>query len=490
MSARPAAAAVRPWLRACLPSVAETWVCEISLRSIGRAPMRRLSARSWACWMVPMFSIEAPVRPSMPSGLSWKSIVASETIWLSSVIAKRWKKSSGGAPAGTFGQSGETPASVWQSRPLSARRFVTRCEGLAALVRELHRHERRLRVRIEVLLGVLDLLTVELRVVLDHEEALYALRLVRRRLGLQDHDALGHLDDARAVRRAGRAEGVELRLALRVLRVLVRRTRRGVVVGQQVLAVRGRVVLALAERLLVGADRQAVRAEQVVLVAGGVVLLVGLFRRQVRARRHVVLLGLRLLLRSHLGGLVERLGARVRGVRPAVAEYVRLPVVELELRRRAHLVDGALRVLHVRQADRDLVAAGALDLGLGDAQGVGALADRVERVVERLRGDRRDLRRRLALVDELGAALQVKAQARGLRRDHEAGRCQQQQHDPEDREVPGPVGHRGVSTRRRPPSSSYAGKMSAFAGSGRSPSACTTTGLSSTRTPHSSAVAM
>ena len=30
--------------------------------------------------------------------------------------------------------------------------------------------------------------------------------------------------------------------------------------------------------------------------------------------------------------------------------------------------------------------------------------------------------------------------------------------------------------------------MSAFAGSGRSPSACTTTGLSSTRTPHSSAV--
>ena len=32
--------------------------------------------------------------------------------------------------------------------------------------------------------------------------------------------------------------------------------------------------------------------------------------------------------------------------------------------------------------------------------------------------------------------------------------------------------------------------MSAFAGSGRSPSACTVTGLSSTRTPHSSAVPM
>ena len=32
--------------------------------------------------------------------------------------------------------------------------------------------------------------------------------------------------------------------------------------------------------------------------------------------------------------------------------------------------------------------------------------------------------------------------------------------------------------------------MSAFAASGRSPSACTVTGLSSTRTPHSSAVPM
>ena len=39
--------AIRPWWSACLPSVAETWVCEISLRSIGRAPMRRFSARSW-----------------------------------------------------------------------------------------------------------------------------------------------------------------------------------------------------------------------------------------------------------------------------------------------------------------------------------------------------------------------------------------------------------------------------------------------------------
>ena len=71
VAARPAAAAVRPWSSACWPSVAETWVCEISFRSIGRAPMRRFSARSCASWMLPMFWIEAPVRPSMPSGFSW-----------------------------------------------------------------------------------------------------------------------------------------------------------------------------------------------------------------------------------------------------------------------------------------------------------------------------------------------------------------------------------------------------------------------------------
>ena len=42
----PTAPAIRPWSSACWPSVAETCVSEISLRSIGSAPMRRLSARS------------------------------------------------------------------------------------------------------------------------------------------------------------------------------------------------------------------------------------------------------------------------------------------------------------------------------------------------------------------------------------------------------------------------------------------------------------
>ena len=40
------APASRPWSSACWPSVADTWVSEISFSSIGSAPMRRLSARS------------------------------------------------------------------------------------------------------------------------------------------------------------------------------------------------------------------------------------------------------------------------------------------------------------------------------------------------------------------------------------------------------------------------------------------------------------
>ena len=70
--------------------MADTVVWDTSFSSIGSAPMRRLSARSWASVLLSRPVISAPVLPSMPSGFSRKSIVASETIRLSSVIAKRW----------------------------------------------------------------------------------------------------------------------------------------------------------------------------------------------------------------------------------------------------------------------------------------------------------------------------------------------------------------------------------------------------------------
>ena len=68
VSSRPGEPASRPWWSACFPSVADTCVFEISFSSIGSAPMRRFSARSLVWPMSPMFSIWAPVRPSMPSG--------------------------------------------------------------------------------------------------------------------------------------------------------------------------------------------------------------------------------------------------------------------------------------------------------------------------------------------------------------------------------------------------------------------------------------
>ena len=61
-----------------------------------------------------------------------------------------------------------------------------------------------------------------------------------------------------------------------------------------------------------------------------------------------------------------------------------LPVVEVQLGGRADLLRGALGVLDAGQADLDLVVARALELGLGDAERVDALAHDVERAVERL----------------------------------------------------------------------------------------------------------
>ena len=199
-------------------------------------------------------------------------------------------------------------------------------------------------------------------------------------------------------------------------------------------------------------------------------------------------------------------------------EDVGLPVVERQLRGRADLGLGAPGVAHVREADRDLVAARRLDLRLGDAQLVDAVAHDVDRSLERVLGHRLRLRAREALVDELDAALEVEAENRllGLDRagdpgDHDQGANQQPEDDEQDEAISLAISHRswwmlerrrrrrgrsghhrwlvGVSTTSTPPSSSsYAGKMSATALAGKSRSAWTSTGLALTRTSHSSAV--
>ena len=316
-----------------------------------------------------------------------------------------------------------------------------------------------------LLLGVLDVGARQRRVVLHHEVA------GRRRAGLRagggrradDYDALRHLENLAALRRAGGAERLQLGAALRVLH---HRARSGLsaspepvrVVREQLLAARCR--LPVLERPRVRALLQG-RCEEVVLVARGVVLVVVVLLDQVlvavelfdhrlvrAARRDVRGLRSRQGQRPALYRLEEAEDRAVRGVvggsRVRVHQLVRplvdvgLPVVELELRGAAHLLLGPRDVLHVREADRDLIVRGALDLRLGHTQGVGALADRGDRLVDRGRRDLRHLRRGLALVDELDAALEVEAEARGLARDDEhRGRDQRQHHEQYEPVAPG-----------------------------------------------------
>ena len=87
-------------------------------------------------------------------------------------------------------------------------------------------------------------------------------------------------------------------------------------------------------------------------------------------------------------------GAR-RGLLPRAAadhplgpDQVRLPVVEVELRGGADLVDRPLALVMSGQADRDLVGAQARDFRLGDAELVDPLADDLDRAFDVFAADR------------------------------------------------------------------------------------------------------
>jgi hypothetical protein len=162
--------------------------------------------------------------------------------------------------------------------------------------------------------------------------------------------------------------------------------------------------------------------EEVVLALGGVVRVHHLGPR-----------------RRLLDRLVEAGDRRAR-----VADDVLLPVVEVELGGGADLLLGPVQVLDAGQADGDLLRAEALDLRLGDTELVDALPDDVDRAVDRLGRDLA-LRRRLTLVDELDPALQVEAEARLLRVDHDAGCEQETQHQQDHEEVAAAGGHSGTT---------------------------------------------
>ena len=97
------------------------WLIRVS--SIGRAPIRRTSARSCASSRPSRPEICAPVRPSMPSGFSAKLMIGRDTISPSRTIAKlpeNWSATSGGALAG-----GWVVAAKYASAPRSAISRVT-----------------------------------------------------------------------------------------------------------------------------------------------------------------------------------------------------------------------------------------------------------------------------------------------------------------------------------------------------------------------------
>jgi hypothetical protein len=116
-----------------------------------------------------------------------------------------------------------------------------------------------------------------------------------------------------------------------------------------------------------------------------------------------------------LGGELDRVVvARERGLalrdvgQRGVGDDVWLPVVEVELRRVAHPLDRLLGVLNIRKADPNRVLADSGDLRLGNAQRVRPLPDDLDRPIHVVPLDLRVLRGRATLVDQLGAALEVR----------------------------------------------------------------------------------
>src|SRR5262249_48190212 len=118
-----------------------------------------------------------------------------------------------------------------------------------------------------------------------------------------------------------------------------------------------------------------------------------------------------------------------------VGDDVRLPVVEVELRRLADLLARPGRIGDVRQPDPDRVRADPGDLRLGDAERVGPLPDDLDRPVDVVAADGRVLRGRSGLEDQLGAALQIEAQGRLLGRHDDARPDHEQGHEGQNEDV-------------------------------------------------------
>jgi hypothetical protein len=113
----------------------------------------------------------------------------------------------------------------------------------------------------------------------------------------------------------------------------------------------------------------------------------------------------------------------------------------VELGRLTDLFARMRGIRDVGQPDADRVGADPRDLRLRHAEGVCSLPDDLDRAVHVGAVDRRVLRCRPGLEDQLGAALEIEAQGRLLRRDDDGGPHDQQGHKGEDEQVAAAVAH-------------------------------------------------
>ena len=130
------------------------------------------------------------------------------------------------------------------------------------------------------------------------------------------------------------------------------------------------------------------------------------------------------------------------GIGPAVLiEQHGFPVVEGQLRRRPDLLSRPLAILDPRQTDLDLVPTGLQQLRLGHAERVHPLAHDVQRPLQRLRRDRRLLRRRCGLVHQLHPSLQTQPQLGLALVEHRERRGEKPQSEEQDEEGATAIGH-------------------------------------------------
>ena len=129
-------------------------------------------------------------------------------------------------------------------------------------------------------------------------------------------------------------------------------------------------------------------------------------------------------------------------------EQIGFPVIEEQLRRRPHLLSRSLGVLDPRQIDLDLVPTGLQQLRLRHPERVHPLAHDVQRPLQRLRRNRRLLRRRLGLVHQLHPALQIQPQLGIALIEHRKRRGDQPQHEEQNEQGAMALGHAAPSGLR------------------------------------------